>query len=337
MKFEDAVQQVSDLENRIKNMIFGQEDLIREVLCSFLSAGHVLITGAPGLAKTTLVRVISEHLGLKFGRIQFTPDLLPSDITGSEVLNIDPETQKRSFVFSKGPLFANFILADEINRASPRTQSALLEAMQERKVTVASKSYELSEPFMVFATQNPFESEGTFPLPEAQLDRFLLHVYMTYPKEEAELRVLKEHSKNALIGEAFSFAVEKFLSAKDILKIMDCVRKISLSDELLQAINDLVRSSRPEDPYCPEGIAKQIWYGAGPRAGLSLISAAKSLALIDGQEFVSWKHIRRLAKPVLRHRVRLSLAATRDQISIDETIDTLLASIEEKHIKLALA
>ncbi len=336
LNFSEAVQHVRSLETRIARLIFGQEDLVREVLACLLASGHVLITGAPGLAKTTLVRVIANNLGLHFGRIQFTPDLLPSDITGCEVLNVDPETQRRSFSFSEGPVFANFILADEINRASPRTQSALLEAMQEKKVTVAGKNYELPNPFMVFATQNPFESEGTFPLPEAQLDRFLLHAYMHYPKEDAELKILQEHSVNALVGEVSAMKEHQAISMKDVLGMISCARKVHVADEILIAIKELVRSTRPGDPNCPEELSASLWYGAGPRAGISLVSVCRSLALMEASEDVRWKHVRRLAKPVLRHRLRLTLAASRDRLNIDDLIETLLVRLEERHSSLAL-
>lgn len=335
LNFAEAVNHVRSLEERIGHLIFGQEELVREVMCCLLASGHVLITGAPGLAKTTLVRVIASNLGLHFGRIQFTPDLLPSDITGCEVLNIDPETQRRTFTFSQGPVFGNFILADEINRASPRTQSALLEAMQERKITVAGKNYELPNPFMVFATQNPFESEGTFPLPEAQLDRFLLHAFMNYPEESAELRILQEHAANSLVGEIAERKEANPISSKNIIEMIACVRRIHVPEEILFAIKELVRSTRPGDVNCPDELAGSLWYGAGPRAGISLVSVCRSLALMDGMEHVSWRHVRRMAKPVLRHRLRLTLAASRDRLNVDDHIETLLRNLEERHKSLA--
>jgi MoxR-like ATPase len=336
LTYQAAAEQVQALQTRIGDLIFGQEDLVREVLCCLLASGHVLITGAPGLAKTTLVRVIASHLGLDFGRIQFTPDLLPSDITGCEILNIDPETQRRNFAFSQGPVFANFILADEINRASPRTQSALLEAMQEKKITVAGKNYELPRPFMVFATQNPFESEGTFPLPEAQLDRFLLHALMSYPEEGAEMKILREHANNALIGEQYSHKITHALSAQQVIDIISCTQRVHVPDEILTAIKELVRATRPGDEHCPEELAASLWYGAGPRAGISLVSVCKSLALMEGMEHVRWRHVRRMAKPVLRHRLRLTLSASRDRINIDTLIDNLLNQLEDRHSPLAL-
>ncbi len=337
LSFQDAVQHVRHLKERIGELIFGQEDLITEVICCLLASGHVLITGAPGLAKTTLVRVVARNLGLDFGRIQFTPDLLPSDITGCEVLNVDPETQRRSFMFSPGPVFGNFILADEINRASPRTQSALLEAMQEKKVTIAGKDYGLPDPFMVFATQNPFESEGTFPLPEAQLDRFLLHAFMSYPQDHAEFQILREHASNSLVGEMKDLgdSPKEILSPTTVTGIISRTSQVSVSDEILMAIKELVRSTRPGDPNCPPEIARSLWYGAGPRAGISLVSVCRGLALMEGFEHVAWQHIQRLAKPVLRHRLRLTLAASRDRLSVDAVIEQLLSRLEERHSNLA--
>ncbi len=331
--FAKSVEQIDALKGRIGEVIFGQEDLINEVLCCLLASGHVLITGAPGLAKTSLVRVIARNLGLHHGRIQFTPDLLPSDITGCEILNNDPETQRRNFVFSEGPIFANFVLADEINRASPRTQSALLEAMQEKKVTVAGKNYQLPEPFMVFATQNPFESEGTFPLPEAQLDRFLVHAYISYPEEDAELRILKEHSLSRLVGENSDHGrnEKEILNPQIISDLIAQTRKIQVSNEILVAIRELVRSTRPGDPSCPENIASGLWYGASPRAGISLVSVSRALALMEGHEQVSWQHVRRLAKPALRHRIRLTLAASRDRLHVDDVIESLLVNLEVRN------
>ncbi len=352
LSFQDAVQHVQELKRRVSSLIFGQDELISEVLCCLLSSGHVLITGAPGLAKTTLIRVISQNLGLQFGRIQFTPDLLPSDISGCEVLNIDPETQRRNFSFTPGPVFANFVLADEINRASPRTQSALLEAMQERRVTVAGKSYELPRPFMVFATQNPFESEGTFPLPEAQLDRFLMHALMSYPEEQAELHMLQEHAANTLVGELSSATSPSSaerrsaqsggrrasdpktvapLSPELVSALIAKTLSVSIPEPILKVIKELVRSTRPGDPNCPDELATSLWYGAGPRAGISLVSVCRARALMEGREYVGWQDVRQLAKPVLRHRLRLTLAASRDRLSVDALIEKLLVRLEDHH------
>lgn len=336
LNLQQATDMVAKLRSHVEESIFGQEDLITEALCCLLSGGHILMTGAPGLAKTTLVRVIASELGLNFGRVQFTPDLLPSDIIGSEILNIDPSTSHRSFDFSPGPLFTNLLLADEINRASPRTQSALLEAMQERACTVGGKRHVLEQPFMVFATQNPFESEGTFPLPEAQLDRFLLHSIVEYPSESAETKILTQHVSGQLVGEATSSdKVRNPLSKDQIRHLIASCSKIEVDSDLIAGIRDLVRSTRPEDENCPDKFKNALWYGAGPRAGISLVSTARSMALLEGSEVVRWKHVRRLAKPVLRHRLRLTAQAGRDELNEDDVISYLLDRLEERHRNLA--
>ena len=336
-EFEQAVARIDELRQQLNHRILGQADLITETLCCFLAGGNLLITGAPGLAKTTLVKVIARMFGLKFARIQFTPDLLPSDIVGSEILNIDPESGKRHFEFAKGPVFANFILADEINRASPRTQSALLEAMQEKTVTVAGRQHILPKPFMVFATQNPFESEGTFPLPEAQIDRFLLHALITYPHKEAEIEVLRAHVDNVLIGEGSTLEEAEIskLTIEEVTALFAHTQSVRVPDEVVFAINELVRSTRPTDDNCPELLRKGLWYGAGPRAGLSLVSAAKALALLEGQVNVTWKHVKRLAPSTLRHRIRVTAAAGREQWNADRMIQDLIERFESRHKNLA--
>ena len=328
LSLQAAAEVVAKLRQQIGSAVFGQDDLIIETLSCLIGGGHILLTGAPGLAKTTLVRVFASSLGLLFGRVQFTPDLLPSDIVGSEILNVD-SAGRRSFEFSKGPVFANLLLADEINRASPRTQSALLEAMQERAVTVGGKRYILPQPFLVFATQNPFESEGTFPLPEAQLDRFLMHTLVDYPSAAAEKQMLMTHSGAGLVGEKVGPTTSDYVVTPDVLRgVMERVKQIRIEETLINAISDLVRMTRPQDESCPAQFKDAIWYGAGPRAGLSLITACKAYALIQQSESVRWSHVRHMAKPVLRHRIRLAAHAVRDGLSEDQIADALLDRIQ---------
>lgn len=336
MSFERAATLAVSLRKSISEAVFGQTALIDEAVSCLFAGGHVLMTGAPGLAKTTLVKVIAQNLGLEFGRVQFTPDLLPADVTGSDILNIDPASGRRNFEFSKGPIFTNLLLADEINRASPRTQSALLEAMQERAVTYGGKRYPLPPPFMVFATQNPFESEGTFPLPEAQLDRFLLHSMVEYPDSESEYKILQEHSHNRLAGEQRDWVKPEntIISNSAFASIAHRVSELPIDQELVRVIRDLVRSTRPEDELCPQELHPAIWYGAGPRAGIALISAARAFSLLSGQEVVRWQTIRRLAKPVLRHRIRLTAQAIHDGFKEDRVIDMLLERLESKYLNV---
>lgn len=323
-----SVQQaIASLRENIATVIFGQEEIVTETMATLFTAGHILTTGAPGLAKTTLVKVFAEALGLEFQRIQFTPDLLPSDITGSEILTIDPETGRRTFEFAHGPVFTNLLLADEINRASPRTQSALLEAMQEKTVTVAGKKHKLPEPFMVFATQNPYESEGTFVLPEAQIDRFLCHALISYPDYQAEQRLYRSSTERV--------STITPLGITTLQEIIAASNAIEIADPLLSAITDLVRATRPDDPSCPPEIAEIVSYGASPRAGLSLIALSKSFALIDGQQEVRWRHLVRMAKPALRHRLRLK-TAHRDGLTndADKVVDQLLTHLKQQHRRL---
>lgn len=340
LPLNDAFSLVNQLRTRIEHAVYGQTELVTDALCCLLSGGHLLMTGAPGLAKTTLVRVIARGLGLKFGRVQFTPDLLPADIIGTDILNIDPETGRRSFEFSKGPVFVNLLLGDEINRASPRTQSALLEAMQERSCTVNGAHYSLPLPFMVFATQNPFESEGTFPLPEAQMDRFLMHTLVGYPDSVAEESILKAHVRGDLVGEKPSTANDMASGdatwdSQTLQALIERAKAIQVPDEIVRAINELVRSSRPDDAAFPAALRGAVSYGAGPRAGIALISTARALALLQNSETVRWQHVRRVVKPAMRHRMRLTAQAMRDKLHEDQVIETLVSGLEQKYKELS--
>ena len=328
----DIEQAIAALKEYIATVIFGQEEIVVETMATLFTGGHILTTGAPGLAKTTLVKAFAAALGLQFRRVQFTPDLLPSDITGSEILSLDQESGKRYFEFVKGPVFTNLLLADEINRASPRTQSALLEAMQERTVTAAGRKYELPDPFMVFATRNPYEAEGTFNLPEAQIDRFLSHALITYPDLEAETKLLKRHSHG---GRDIDTMPASCISADTLRAIIAASARVPIADALIEAVTELVRATRPADPLCPAALRPNIIYGASPRAGLSLIALAKSLALLHNEDEVRWRHIARMAKPALRHRLKLSSAASRAEMSADTLVATLLDHLVQRNKHLA--
>lgn len=324
MNFEDASNALRKLRDVLRQNVFGQEELIDEVVCTFAANGHLLMTGAPGLAKTTLVRSLADAVSLPFKRIQFTPDLLPADITGAEILNIDTATGVRDFKFVKGPVFGALVLADEINRASPRAQSALLEAMQERSVTVAGVTHQLPRPFLVFATQNPFESEGVFPLPEAQLDRFLMHSLVDYPSESAELEMLNQYSQHST-GSKRDATSSAALDESVCHGIINCASKVVIDKALLSGIVTLVRMTRPEPTRQGDDfISNALVYGAGPRSALSLMAAARGFALLEGTPNVQWRHIERFAKPVLRHRIRLSMGAVRDGFTEDAIIERIL-------------
>ncbi|MPY71317.1 MAG: AAA domain-containing protein [Alphaproteobacteria bacterium] len=306
------------VRDRIGRIIFGQKEVIDETLITLLAGGHVLLIGFPGLGKTRLVETLGTVLGLDDKRVQFTPDLMPADILGSEIL--DDAGGGRAFRFINGPVFCQLLMADEINRASPRTQSALLQAMQEKRVSVAGQYHPLPSPFHVLATQNPLEQEGTYPLPEAQLDRFLMQVDVGYPSEEAEREILV-----ATTG-ASEAAPEQVITAQDLLSAQKLVRQIPIGDAVVQAILDLVRAGRPADSAMAEIKAHVAW-GPGPRASQALMLATRARALLDGRYAPSIDDVLALAKPVLRHRMALSFAARADGVTIDDIIERLCAPL----------
>ncbi len=311
-----AVQLLAQVRAEIGKVVFGQERVVELVLSTILAGGHALLIGAPGLAKTKLVETTARALGLDWGRVQFTPDLMPSDILGSEIL--DETASGRSFRFVKGPIFTSLLMADEINRASPRTQSALLQAMQERHVTVAGASYDLPKPFHVLATQNPIEQEGTYPLPEAQLDRFLLKVDVTYPDLETERRILVETTG---LGDQ---VVRPVLDAEKLIAIQSLVRRMTVPEKVLEAILRLIRSARPEQSDHPQ-VKKRVDWGPSPRAGQALMLAARSRALLRGRLAPSLDDIEALAEPALGHRMALAYDPTGQGGSLSALIQELAA------------
>jgi MoxR-like ATPase len=306
----------------VQRRIVGQSTVLDEILMSLIAGGHALLVGVPGLAKTLMVRSLAEAVHLEFRRIQFTPDLVPSDITGTEILEEDSASGARSFRFVQGPVFANIVLADEINRAPPRTQAALLEAMQEHSVTASGDTMRLPEPFFVLATQNPIEQEGTYPLPEAQLDRFLFDIRVGYPSESEEIAILR----NTTGSEAG--ALEPVLGASELMALQRLTRDVVAADSVLGYAASLVRATRPDDPRAPELVKQYVRWGAGPRAGQSLILGAKANALLAGRLVVSPADVKRVATPVLRHRVLPNFAAEAESVGVQRIIDDLLARVE---------
>jgi len=301
--------------------IIGQHAVMELVLQTLFVGGNSLIIGVPGLAKTLLIQTLAQVLDLKFKRIQFTPDLMPSDITGTDIINEDPATGRRQMVFAPGPIFSNIVLADEINRTPPKTQSALLEAMQEHRVTIQGRTYQLEEPFYVFATQNPIELEGTYPLPEAQLDRFMFHILMEHPPEEEELAVVRETT--GIIDPHFNRPV----SGEDLIAFQRLVRRVPVAEPILRYALSLVRTSRPKAQGAPESVKKYVAFGASVRAAQYLVLGAKARALTNGRYHVSFDDIRAMAHPVLRHRVLVNFRAESEGITTDSIIDELLGSV----------
>ena len=317
----EAVERLGEARDKIVNelrkTIVGMDDVIDEMMISIFARGHCLLVGVPGLAKTLLVSSLAETMALNFKRIQFTPDLMPSDITGTELLQEDPDTHERRFKFQKGPVFTNLLLADEINRTPPKTQAALLEAMQERRVSSGGEDFELDEPFFVLATQNPIEQEGTYPLPEAQLDRFLFNIMVKYPSQTEELDIVRK-----VTGDDES-DTEKVVDAATIIEFQRLVRRIPVSDHVNNYAVALVRATRPDAPDAPDFVKKLMAWGAGPRASLNLVLAGKARAALRGRCHVSIDDIKALCLPVLRHRIIPNFAAR----SEGETADTLIAKL----------
>lgn len=310
---DQLVAHYKDLKNEIHKVIVGQDDVVDQVLISIFSRGHCLLVGVPGLAKTLLVNTISDCLGLSFNRIQFTPDLMPSDIIGSEVLD-----ENRNFKFIKGPLFSNIILADEINRTPPKTQSALLEAMQERSVTAAGKTYQLPQPFFVLATQNPIEQEGTYPLPEAQLDRFMFNIWVDYPSYEEELAIVKSTTSDEQVD------LKQVISGEQIMQYQDLIRRIPVADNVLEYAVKLVGKTRINSAEAPEITKNFITWGAGPRASQNLIVGAKCHAALNGKYSPDIEDVKAVAKPILRHRLVRNYRAEAEGYSMDKIIEALL-------------
>ncbi len=311
-------QQIID---ELSKVIVGQGEIINQVLLTLFVGGNSLIVGAPGLAKTLLIYTMARVLELKFSRIQFTPDLMPSDITGTDLVQEDPATGRRQMVFAAGPIFANIVLADEINRTPPKTQSALLEAMQEHRVTVQGKTYQLNEPFYVFATQNPIELEGTYPLPEAQLDRFMFHMVIDHPPYDEELAIVR--TTTAIMNPQ----LQRPISGEDLVAFQRLVRKVPVADPVMRHALDIVRASRPKSETCPDTVKKWVAFGASVRAAQYLILGGKARALTSGRYHVSFEDIRALAHPVLRHRIITNFHAQSEGITTDVLVDRLLAAV----------
>jgi len=305
----------------LRKLIVGQEEVIEQALVSLFAGGNCLIVGVPGLAKTLLVHTLARVLDLRFSRIQFTPDLMPSDITGTDIIQEDPAGGQRRMTFAPGPVFANVVLADEINRTPPKTQAALLEAMQEHRVTVQGRSYDLAEPFFVFATQNPIELEGTYPLPEAQLDRFMFQIVVDYLSEDDEVQVVR--TTTATQAHRFAHAV----TGPDLIAFQQLVRRVPVADAVARYAVGLARASRPTSSTAPDFVREYVSYGASVRAPQQLVLAGKARALMHGRYHVGFEDVRALARPVLRHRVLPNFHAQAERVSADQIVERLLAAV----------
>jgi MoxR-like ATPase len=311
------------IRSEMARVVIGQADVVNQILVALFGRGHCLLVGTPGLAKTLMARTLADSLELQCKRVQFTPDFMPADITGTQVLEQDPVTAARNFRFKHGPIFTNLLLADEINRTPPKTQAALLEAMQERRVTISGQTHDLPSPFFVIATQNPIEQEGTYPLPEAQLDRFMFSVKVGYPSADEEERIIMETTQDA------SQEVDRVLASTALLNFQHLVRKTPVSKHVGAYATRLVRATRPEASDAPDFIRNWVRWGAGPRAGQYLILAAKSNALLQGRLNVSCDDVRSYALPVLRHRVLCNFAAASEGVDSDEIVRRLIAAVPE--------
>jgi len=309
------------LKQQIHRIIVGQEEVIDSMLCCMLAGGHCIVQGVPGLAKTMMVHSIADTMRLSFNRIQFTPDLMPSDITGADIIQRDPQSKQRRMEFVKGPIFANVVLADEINRTPPKTQAALLQAMQEREVTVAGRTYKLDEPFFVLATQNPIEQEGTYPLPEAALDRFMFMIYIDYPSAREEHLIVKQTTTSKKV------AIQQVLDRNDMLLFQEIVRTAPVSDMVIAYCIRLARATRPDDALATAMVKKYLKWGAGPRAGQYMTLGAKARALINGRVTPSFDDVKLVSRLVLRHRIIPNFNAEADGVSVERILDDLVENI----------
>lgn len=312
VKFEKVNEKLAEIKNEVSKVIVGQEEVIDQVLTCMLCDGNILLESNPGMGKTKMASTISQTLGLEFSRIQSTPDLMPSDITGTHI--IDESSGKAEFDFQKGPIFANMVLADEINRATPKTQSALLEAMQEKQVTVGNKSYELESPFFLIATQNPIEQEGTYPLPEAQRDRFMMKVKLDFPKHEEEEEIVERFTTQL----SYNPGLKQVLSKSSMINLQEFTRQVPIADDILKDAINIVRATRKKS---------ELDYGASPRASINLVLAAKGHALLQNRNHVSHKDVNEMARPVLRHRIGLSFAAEKKGLSEDDVLDDIVDEV----------
>lgn len=326
-QLQNKITKLTDVKNEIGKVIVGQQQIIEELLISILAGGHCLLEGVPGLAKTLLVSTLAQTMELDFHRVQFTPDLMPSDIVGTEILEEDHASGKRFFKFQKGPVFTNILLADEINRTPPKTQAALLEAMQEKRVSYAGKTYDLPKPFFVLATQNPVEQSGTYPLPEAQLDRFLMFIRVGYPSEAEEIEILKRTTGNV------SAELKAIMNDKEITELQNLVRDVSISDPLLSYVTQVVRKTRPDESDI-KVIKQYARWGAGPRAGQALVLCSKARALLNGRYSVTLDDIAFVAPAILRHRILLNFQAEADRMTNDKIVAELLAKVAKPKSKI---